>query len=368
MRIFLRQRICSKQGGSEPECGGRIAVAKKRCSLNLNYNNQLPTIARLIFLSCIVLFLTSLPSFAQSQKFITNLYGSYLRGLFYGEQKDYRAAAQELERAKKLDPHSVHLRLKLATFFLSLGELDRAEKELKEAKKIDPQGIDAPLALLFLYSFAQKDKELEAEYEDFLKRAQKIRPDDIRYSERLAQYYFYKKRFQEAVKIYEAIVENNPSYVEGIFWLGYLYEEVGKRHEAIEMWKRALKIDPDNAPTLNSLGYVYTEEGVYLNEAEVMIRKAVQQDPENGAYLDSLGWVYFKKGDYTKAEEYLIKAISYVKDPVIYEHLGDLYVKLGNMEKATRYYSEGLNYFPDSEDLQGKINKYEKREDIVPQE
>ncbi len=69
-----------------------------------------------------------------------------------------------------------------------------------------------------------------------------------------------------------------------------------------------LAIDPQNAATLNYLGYMLADRGQKSSEALDMVRKAVDLDPQNGAYLDSLGWAYYKTGQYTLAEENLLKA------------------------------------------------------------
>jgi tetratricopeptide (TPR) repeat protein len=147
-----------------------------------------------------------------------------------------------------------------------------------------------------------------------------------------------------------------------LFWLGYLYEEIGKRNDAIALWKRGLAIDPAYSPILNSLGYIYAEEGISLDEAEKLIKKALEKEPENGSYIDSLGWVYFKKKDYANAEVYLQKANNIMRDSTIYEHLGDLYLTLNKPEEAAKYYEEGLKYFPDSKNLQEKFKKYGRKE------
>ena len=286
------------------------------------------------------------------------LYGSYLKGLYYASEGDYRSAVKHMNRVKKLDPDSVHVRLKIAAYLISMGKLDQAEKELKQAKKVDPGNIDISLALIFLYSYTQKNEELENEYEEFLKKAHKVKPENIKISEYLAQFYFYKQRTKEAIDVYKVIIENNPDYIEGFFWLGYLYDELGDQTQAIRFWKKGLEIDPDNGPILNSLGYIYAEIGIRLEEAEGMIKKALEQEPENGAYLDSLGWVYFKQDKYDEAEKYLKLAISFLRDPVIYEHLGDFYIKLDKKEEAVKYYQEGVQYFPDYKKLQEKLEKY----------
>ncbi|MFA5271191.1 MAG: tetratricopeptide repeat protein [Candidatus Omnitrophota bacterium] len=308
----------------------------------------------------VALFLFNSCSFATGEENVKSLYGNYLRGLFYAEEGSYKDSLKELQKVKKLDPDSVYLRIKIASIYIRAGQFDKAESELKEAKRLNPDNFDVSLGLIFLYSYTQKDKQLEAEYKDFLERAHKLKPKDLRIAEYLAQLYFYEKNPQEAFKIYEEIVKERPDYVEGFFWLGLLNEEFKKHDDAIKMWKKALELDPDHAQTLNSLGYVYAEEGKNLDEAEKLIKKALVLEPDSGAYLDSLGWVYFKKKDYQKAEVYLKKAISYQEDPVIYEHLGDLYITLSNESEALNYYKKGLVRFPENVQLKEKISKYAK--------
>ncbi|MEI8349632.1 MAG: tetratricopeptide repeat protein [Candidatus Omnitrophota bacterium] len=315
----------------------------------------------LIFILSVFFMLLPADSFAaETEKNVKTIYGNYLRGLFNAQEGNYRLALGELEKARGLDPRSTYLRLKIASILIRLGEFDRAETELKEAKAIDPEGLDVSLALIFLYSYSQKDKELEDEYGEFLRKAHKAKPDDIRISEYLAQFYFYKKQPEEAIKLYEAILKIKPEDVESMFWLGFIYEEIGKRQQAIVIWKKGLLINPQHDAILNSLGYVYAEEGIKLDEAERMIKKALEKQPDSGAYMDSLGWVYFKKKDYKKAEESLRKAIVLQEDPVIYEHLGDLYAALKNTKEAARCYKDGLDHFPDSKVLKEKLGKHGK--------
>ena len=300
-------------------------------------------------------------SFADSKRSIQGLYSSYLKGLFQAESGLYDESLAYLEEARKRNAESSHIRLKIASILIRQGEIKKAEKELLIAKDIDPQGIDASLALIFLYSYTQRDEDLEIEYEDFLKRSYQNKPEDLRVSEYLAQFYFYKDRIPESLEIYKKIVSDNPDYVDAIFWLGYLYEEVGKVSEAVSIWEKGLAVEPDNAPILNSLGYTYAEQGQNLDTAEEMIKKALAKEPDNGAYLDSLGWLYFQKKNYKQAEDYLKRAAFALKDPIVYEHLGDLYAALNKRAEAIQYYNEGLKYFPDSLTLQEKVKKYEQQ-------
>ena len=76
------------------------------------------------------------------------------------------------------------------------------------------------------------------------------------------------------------------------FLQGSIYERQKKFEQAEERFRAVLKNDPENAATLNYLGYMLADRGVRLDEALAMIKKAVEMEPQNGAYLDSLGWAY----------------------------------------------------------------------------
>ncbi|MBU1122925.1 MAG: tetratricopeptide repeat protein [Candidatus Omnitrophota bacterium] len=315
-----------------------------------------------IFWACIIFCLScTLVSFAQSRKSIETLYSMYLKGLFYAEEGDYHKGLKYLQKVQKLDPDSFLIRLRMSTLLIRLGEIEKAEKELKAAKALDVEGFDASLALIFLYSYTQNNEALEEEYEYFLEKAHTLDPQDVQVSEHLAQFYFHKNQYQEAINVYEKILESKADDVESIFWLGLIYEEVDRKDDAIEVWKRGLVVDPNYAPILNSLGYIYADQGDNLDSAEKMIRKALVSDPDNGAYLDSLGWIHFKKKDYKKSEEYLKQAVETVKDPIIYEHIGALYVEMGNINEAVKYIKEGSEFFPDNNALQKKLKKYEEQ-------
>ena len=313
-------------------------------------------LALLFIISCLILF----DSFAQSQKSIANIYSNYLKGNYHIQYGEYLDGLVNLKKVKKKDPNSIHVRLKIASVLIRLERLEEAEKVLLEAKKIDPESLDVSLSLIFVYSYAHKNQELELEYEEFLKKAHTVKPKDTSISEFLAQFYFYKKRPQEAINVYLKVIENRPDYVDAYFWLGFLYEKENLQDKAIEIWEQGLNVDAEYSPILNSLGYTYAVKGINLKRAEAMIKKALEKEPENGAYLDSLGWIYFKNGDFEKAKEYLEKAAEAISDPEVYLHLGELNIKMGEVDKAINYYKEGLLKFPENKELKVKMKEYEK--------
>lgn len=128
-----------------------------------------------------------------------------------------------------------------------------------------------------------------------------------------------------------------------LFLKGALADRQKHMDQAEGFFRQALDLDPNNAMTLNYMGYMFADKGVRLPEALKLVRKAVEIDPMNGAYLDSLGWAYFKLGQYELAEENLRQAVDRDQtDPTVHDHLGDLYEKTGRIRLAAAQWERSL--------------------------
>jgi tetratricopeptide (TPR) repeat protein len=131
-----------------------------------------------------------------------------------------------------------------------------------------------------------------------------------------------------------------------LFLKGALADRQKHMEQAETFFRQALEIDPNNAMTLNYMGYMFADKGVRLPEALKLVRKAVEQEPMNGAYLDSLGWVYFKMGEYELSEENLRQAVDRDQtDPTVHDHLGDLYEKTGRIRLAAAQWELSITQY-----------------------
>jgi tetratricopeptide (TPR) repeat protein len=134
-----------------------------------------------------------------------------------------------------------------------------------------------------------------------------------------------------------------------LFVKGELAERQKRFEPAEQLFRQVLDLDPNNAMTLNYLGYMMADKGTRIPEALAMIRKAVEQEPMNGAYLDSLGWAYFKLGQYELAEDNLRRAVERDRtDPTVHDHLGDLYEKTGRIRLAAAQWELSLSEYAKS--------------------
>jgi tetratricopeptide (TPR) repeat protein len=167
-----------------------------------------------------------------------------------------------------------------------------------------------------------------------------------------------------AIALLQSAIAAKPEELDLQFQLGSVHERAGDRKSAEAVFLKVLEKNPDHAPSLNYLGYMWAEGGVNLDRAQEMLTRAVGQDPDNGAYVDSLGWVYFRLGQLDLAEKYLTDATRLLpRDPTVHEHLGDVLAKRGDMQRALQLYRTAVDLDPESKDidkLRSKIAEIER--------
>lgn len=162
----------------------------------------------------------------------------------------------------------------------------------------------------------------------------------------IAQVYERGRRYKEAeaVALTAEAIPGQPRDNEMVwFLLGAIYERQKFYDRAEVEFKKALAVDPKNAPVLNYYGYMLGDLGIRLDEAEALVQRALKEEPNSGAYLDSLGWIYFRENKLAKAEATLLKAVAREShDATIRSHLGDVYAKSGRMDLAATEWEKSL--------------------------
>lgn len=157
------------------------------------------------------------------------------------------------------------------------------------------------------------------------------------------------KEAEDALSKAEPFALKDEDKINLTFQKGSLAEQEKHFDQAEQYFHKVLEMDPNNAITLNNLGYMLADKTNRYQDALKYVRKAVELEPMNGAYLDSLGWVYFKLGEYESAEDNLRKAVERTStDPTVHDHLGDLYEKTGRIRLAAAQWEISLSEFSKS--------------------
>lgn len=149
--------------------------------------------------------------------------------------------------------------------------------------------------------------------------------------------------YGRAEQVLAAAGQKFPGEISIPFQQGAVFEEQQKYDEAEQAFRRALALDPQHAPTLNYLGYMFAERGQRLDEAVGLLKQAVDQDPYNGSYLDSLGWAYYKQGALDRARDLLVRAGEQMPaNSVVQNHVGDVLFALKDVSGAVAAWQRAL--------------------------
>ncbi len=183
-----------------------------------------------------------------------------------------------------------------------------------------------------------------------------------------------KNLHEEAAAYFEKAIANDFNNFELYFNLGWSLAALGKYHQAINAYQKALKLKPDLKEAYNALGEIYglsgnKEKAAQMfknaldfapNYLEAQINSAyLQQDinkllqiqnnfPQNDTVLYDLALLYRKKQDFDKALEY---AVSADKNAVCESYkllIAELYLQKRNIEQAAKFYQSALEINPNS--------------------
>ncbi|RMH14605.1 MAG: hypothetical protein D6698_12470, partial [Gammaproteobacteria bacterium] len=167
-------------------------------------------------------------------------------------------------------------------------------------------------------------------------------------------------RIEDAIEIFDRLLEKSPDdidlkYAKAVMMADDTSTEVS-RVEAIFL--EILKIRPDDAHTLNALGYTLADRTDRYEEALGYIQRAYELQPKNLAILDSMGWVHYRLGHYKKALEFLRRAAD-ADDPEISSHFGEVLWVNGDHDQARDVWGKALLKYPKNPVLLKTIEKYD---------
>lgn len=143
-------------------------------------------------------------------------------------------------------------------------------------------------------------------------------------------------------------IQEQPDSARLLYTRGLLFARLDQVSRAEEDFKRLLDKNPDDAATLNALGYTLADQTQRLDEAYQYISRAYQLAPEDPAVIDSMGWVEYLRGNHQVALSKLRRAMSAMPDPEIAAHLGEVLWVTGEPQEARQVWQEGLRLEPDN--------------------
>lgn len=154
-------------------------------------------------------------------------------------------------------------------------------------------------------------------------------------------------RKEEAKKLLDEILKEDPDSVQALIGLANILIGEGKTEDVVTLCKKALSIDERNIQAYTLLGEVYISRMEH-QQARPYLEKAVEIQPKMTRNVQNLAVCLIGLKEYQRAEELLKQVLQdYPKFPLTYFHLGLLYEEQGKVEEACQAYGQEIENYPD---------------------
>lgn len=217
----------------------------------------------------------------------------------------FAKAAEEYDRALEISPNSARARHALGEAYLKGGDLARAEKTLAEAVRINPQFLKAYESLGELYTaLGDQDKALA-----FLEKAGRISPYNPERQVKLGKLYMEKGDKDKADQSFQLALKN-AAHDPGLHTeIGEVYLAAGDDSKAAAAFSSSIDII-ENVHVYNRLGIALRKKGEF-EEALKVYQRALKLEPENEGLLYNLGRLYYERGMSRDAVNILKRALAH---------------------------------------------------------
>lgn len=309
----------------------------------------------------------------------------------YFDLKDWPNLIDEANQIKESYPNDQNILFYLKKAYLICDDTDNAIDVIKRLIELDPYNIKHQEDLISL-SYKAKDYDSVIEYSnelakmrnsnksftnnnianayiqkkeysaalEFIKGALRYNPKDTDLKKTLADLYCLMNDFDEAISIYEEIVEDAiPREVEDLmlemsdiyFKQGNKFMEEDNPNDAFEKYTKAIEYNPENPELFFALAEMNVKIKNY-SEAIKYYKSAIELDPKAGTYYLRLANAYYELDNILDAKKCYNEAILIEPELTLgYVSLGLIYVKQENYENAISYFSKALDIEPLNVDI-----------------
>jgi tetratricopeptide (TPR) repeat protein len=237
----------------------------------------------------------------------------------------HEAAIRAFDQAEKTSPNAVLMRLRVAQFFLSQGDIDRsiaraqgslgtpvaplargflaqaylvkrqpdlAQRELEAAAAESPQDPMWPLQLGRLQLSLGKAQEALVQFVSAAKLSPRA-PDALAGQ---AQAYLALNQPADAIKAAQAALKVHNESAEAYLFLGSVYDRVGQSTDAAQAYQKALERQPAHIGASLALAGLYNRTG-RAGDAVKLLEDAANANPASALPLLDLAQIHLKAGN-----------------------------------------------------------------------
>lgn len=302
--------------------------------------------------SDITLFTSAIKVNGNNGKLYNNL------GHQYENMKNFTYAEELFRRGSEIQPDDVGSHMNLGRVLKAMGRLPEAEQAYRTGISMLPdfkktkKARMAPNHINIYYNLANLLREDAAglqEADELYALAIKMKKDFVDAYINRADVLLKLNRSEDALKSYEQALKYSPQNLMALFNLGTYYLQLGNKAEAEKYYRQTLQVDPSYRMALGNLAHLLAEskEPNKLKETIQLFEKALELDPTDITSMSSIALAYGDLGQDEKALTWLGRVIE--ADPSLRSPQYNTAVILNRNKRymeAIPYIQQLLKYHP----------------------
>jgi tetratricopeptide (TPR) repeat protein len=280
-----------------------------------------------------------LPNFWQEQK-LKQAEREWQEAKNAVQEGQFELAQKKLDFCLSVWPADPEVHLLAARVARLTGDIRGAETHLENCQKLQ-QGATEAIQLEYLLMRAQTGEEEEVADALFALVDRKHRESAL-IMETLARAFMHHLRFGLAYDCLTRWIREAPRTAKAYYWRGWVLERLNNHHEAMDDYKRALKLAPDLIPIRLRVAELLMDEHL-PKEAAPHLELLRKQAPKRADVMARLGQCRFLQGRAKEARSLLEKARKQLPDdPQLLLHLGKLDLEEGKPDRAEKWLRRAL--------------------------
>lgn len=259
----------------------------------------------------------------------------------------YKDAYDNFQRTYELNPGNSRGLMGMVETEMAENKPDLALKTLEAEAAKNPNRLDVQVAL---GNTEVRNGNYDAALGHFqrvlsaLDRNSKTRGDILM---RIGETYRRKGDLQSSITSLQDARKFLPDNELILSTLALVLDAAGQYSKADEVYLATIKLNPDNAVSLNNLAFLLADHGGDLDQALTLAQRAKQLLPNLPEVSDTLGWIYLHKNLNGDAVEIFKGLVTKVPTSSTYRyHLAKAYYQQGDKLHAANECNVALKYNP----------------------